>query len=748
MHYIYIEAPVGFGKTLAFSVFASKKARRDSILYLSPYHSALADCAANLFLMDRPFVYFVGVVVPGETSGCLYIRTTKEMEKAPFFDTFAVGLPVHYGCLSCKYAGEALCDALTCYYRLRGMSWLADELGGDEVRGRQILEKLVSISCIIPAVRLPEIMKKVEEKEESAGAVAKTRAMGESLISAEEWLGVKCAMPLISAFPSLFKERVVLATHAYSSSASRLVSLLANIKKGRQPPWLILDEFDNYLLEPDYLPLVTSKTWDSIEAETAFLEELLAKKPSVLSDPKKPSYSKAVEELLQYLRSAKSYPILEKLADVEGIMNDFFSKNKVVVYLPRSKILVLESKYLKKYRLLLLVPEILDMYKEHMSGAKSALSFLYSLFGDILWPEPKFYGEDVKDYVRTYFFALDDKKRVRLASYESKLSLLLLDRPFPKKLVFLCATALRHIVSPSGSVTLPFLLVRGYKDYVELYRKETADLWKKLSVHSVEWSFPEDKVAVLFVRKLEPFVYSSEAGALEALRKYQTMAEKLVLRRPYDKLIICQNKAVAAVLFLALYRNKNMFYIPENEELVHLPPVLAEMYGLRSGADYYYCLARDPKNPSGYKQIFITWLRSRLTRGVRINAVIDTVLVCGSPYPPPQTLSCYRPDMSGVSDNYGTALYLSYGETGYLVHSVPEVHRAINDLIQALARPLRVAEAIFASERLSEIYSDFNLLIVLPEFLRKKLMVFAPAWFKRLMTPKRNILKLAEKFKI
>ena len=723
-----MEAPTGYGKTLGFTVYASRKAVSDSILYLSPYHSSLTEVAANLFLLGRSFAYFTGMTAPGELAWCPKIQ---ESEEPPFFHEYAVGLPISYGCLYRCGHGRNLRDVLTYYYRyVKRIGWLGDELDGDPEHGRHIYSKIANSSTIIPRVRLEAIRRKVEELE--SRPIFPLFAFKELLESIEERTSTECIAPVLSTFPNLLRGKVVLVTHAYASTPSKLISLLTSLRE-ESPPVLILDEFDNFFLEPDFLPDIPPEIGDWIDAEASFLEELASRKPSVLSTRSGEKYLESIDALKDYLLKVKSHPYIEKLTDIEGMAEERLAKGQVRVILNYSQVPVLDAKLLRALRLLLLVGEIHDMYFEHLSRgrARSAISLLSAAFGSSNWPPPDKLG--VKEYSRVYFFRFDDRerrrgeRRLKLATYELKPHLLLSDYPVRKKLILLSATTVKEIEGQ-----LPFAVPKEGIDLVRLYGDLTGKLWERLFSERFDWEMPPGKVEVIPMPELSPFEYQNAFDFFYVLGDYITVIESYLSMRPYDKLILCQNKSIADLVYDRLY---SKLYLPEDKKLWYLSNTVAKRVGVsRIGTDYFYGLMKDARHPKGYKQVFITWFRSRITRGIRLNAFIDTVIIVGSPYPPPTTLSPYQSyDFQGKSHILGTAASLKYGDR-YLVHTVADVFKAVNDLIQALARPLRVLDSLASSEILSRDYHDFSLQIVMPYHLFKKVYTFAPHWLRKFFT--------------
>jgi len=722
--FLVLEAPAGFGKSFGFAVYAGRYAKSETIVYGSPYHLSLSEVAANLILQGRRVAYFTGITVPGQFSWCPVLR---EEGEAPFRVEHAAGLPISVGCLyRCKF-GWALRDALTYYFRdVKKVEWLADEIGGDARSGKRILSSLETALAVIPRSRMPSVERKLEEFGRSG--LIRASVFFEGVTSAEERAGVPCVAPIISAFPHLLRGRVVLITHAYASSPTRLVSLLASTR-GDHTPMLVLDEFDSYFLEPDFLPRVPENLDDRVDAEASFLSDLESRLPSLLSRAggEVRKIADRLRELGEYLSEARGHRLLDVLRDPEGAMSKVFEAGTVFMTVSRNKIPVMESDALGLLHRLMLVPEIHDLYLDHVGDLRgqSATSFFYSLFGDVKWPPPEKFGVD--DYKRKYFLRLDDRGEPRLATHEERPQILLGDYPVRKRMVMLSATAAQRIGD-----RLPFLIYRERDTSYTLYSELTDRLWGRLFYQSLTWETPKDVVRFVLASRVTPFNYTTR-GIVEVLSGYLSVIDEYLVTRPYDKLILCQNKAVAELVYERLYPR---MYMPEDSELWNLPSHLVKRLGFgKPGLDYYYGLMKDARHPHGFKQVFVTWMRSRLTRGARINAVIDTVIVVGSPYSPPTTVSPFRPtDATGKSPSAGTAAAIPYGDTGlWLVHTSADAYKAISDLIQAVSRPLRNVDAILSGEEMRRRYRGFNLRIVVPKYMYDRLLVFAPEWVRKLL---------------
>ncbi|MEM1810156.1 MAG: hypothetical protein QW324_04780 [Thermofilaceae archaeon] len=125
------------------------------------------------------------------------------------------------------------------------------------------------------------------------------------------------------------------------------------------------------------------------------------------------------------------------------------------------------------------------------------------------------------------------------------------------------------------------------------------------------------------------------------------------------------------------------------------------------------------------RSILLTWFRSRIGRGVEIEAPVNSVVVVGSPYPRPRAF------VTAVGSEwlFAPKLIVAYNVKAYNTRETFTAYRTLlpmdylsglNELCQAVGRATRAT----LSSAVNQVY------VFIPYFIFTKLSVIAPAWLR------------------
>ena len=126
-------------------------------------------------------------------------------------------------------------------------------------------------------------------------------------------------------------------------------------------------------------------------------------------------------------------------------------------------------------------------------------------------------------------------------------------------------------------------------------------------------------------------------------------------------------------------------------------------------------------------RIDITWFRSRAERGIDLPHDYHMVVVVGSPYPRPSYVSSDAVDMEVLSTRVATAntftiqAYNGGTRKATIAHTPRDLMQGIAELAQAIGRATR-----------SAMRHGHPVLVIVPDFLRSKVQLYAPYWLATL----------------
>jgi len=140
------------------------------------------------------------------------------------------------------------------------------------------------------------------------------------------------------------------------------------------------------------------------------------------------------------------------------------------------------------------------------------------------------------------------------------------------------------------------------------------------------------------------------------------------------------------------------------------------------------------KTSKGEFRYYITWIRSKMSRGIDLpdDAAAYGVLLVGTPYRPPEAFDI-PPKVSQESRSKSTYIEYPLFIEGFdpknlilLVHNPVDVAEAVNEFIQAVGRALRRAWNISVAH--SRIM--YRVIISIPWFAQNKIFTYSPLWFQ------------------
>ena len=251
--------------------------------------------------------------------------------------------------------------------------------------------------------------------------------------------------------------------------------------------------------------------------------------------------------------------------------------------------------------------------------------------------------------------------------------------------------------------------------------------------------------------------YIAELG--KAVERYAHLAGRLIERiikgRPKDLgmhpavFVLAQRKDVAATFLCALKALLRKVgakadvcvgtdCTPVSRTLRErgLKGSLSDMLKLVRELKASHFLLRFPIRGSGQEfRVFVTWVRSRMSRGVDLpsDTVAYAVMLVGSPYRPPESFDILPKagaEASQRASQIAQKIYVGRFDSAraiLLVHNPIDIAESVNEFVQACGRALRRAWAVTMSRGGRMAY---RVAIVIPAFTRNKIYTYAPLWFR------------------
>jgi len=742
---VEVEAPVGFGKTLGAAMYAMR--RRRTVYYLGPNHLTTSTfvgyCLAEVArarasgeeLPDKGVTYQVGVE-----------RVCRAPEHMARYRS--AGLPTWAACTTCplRVGGTRMGAIASAIRRAYGLP-----APNPPEEAREAAARAVGL-LEVQLLRAPEAVFKrvVEACEQYSPRGRLTRDMDCSSLSpiedtvADAFGGDRpCPYPFYMYARPLVRGQVVATVHAVlGEPVSRYTYPLQGVYKTweggktvRLRPMVVIDEYDLFVITPDYFPDLSGVDLPAqLREEEKFFEKLAAR-AEARGDRARAARYRAIQGWIGRLSDAENLVKVQVVFDPTALMAYLTSRRSVsaIVRPP----VVAQARVLKAFESLSLEEGAREEYTTMFSRpvAPVMARYLYSRVWEVRIP-PTGRGLDLLVKVVG--------GRPRAATYTHRAAMFKAKEFFPGyRLAGLSATTVRNS---------PFLFHQiegGRGGSIGPGWQGNEVLGEKLSRYKDFKGFvPRDRATLI------PLPYGPLTGekAMVSAHAYAIQARDAALDAG-SCLLIAQSKRAAALLLYALYWavedlcGKGCYSTlnPPSSSPAHMAISRVVSLKLDMASEglktLRTALSREPK---GYVEVkvedpakgdrgvvYLLWLGSVASRGVSIPA--KRVVVAGTGLMAPTTWTPLRPKTDTEDYGYekGSKVVVKTKWGGYLTHSGADVFFSVSAMIQAIGRSLR-----------DVLWSPTHrvLPIAVPEYVAPRMGAFAPIWLAEVVRELRMLM--------
>lgn len=296
----------------------------------------------------------------------------------------------------------------------------------------------------------------------------------------------------------------------------------------------------------------------------------------------------------------------------------------------------------------------------------------------------------------------------------------------------------RYLVIESFYGAKPLLIItlpeKAHQDYVSLAR-----------------IIPERTLPLL----PRPGTKNYSQALMESVAQYSAYVAKLksVILKYHDT-VIKDRKLVPSVLILTQRKDAALAYaalaLSKKMRVEICEAQSCHRVTVKSGETYASAIARAfrrvpapayimirGKRERGVRE-YVTWLRSRATRGIDFheNSVIYAVVLVGTPYRPPTSFDIIpamnmRMDAITQATIVSIPVYIKRQEVwrlAVIVHHPIDAAEAVNELVQAVGRATRRAWRLLGKGK------AVRVAIIIPAYTINKVLRYAPLWFRSIST--------------